>query len=102
MKNAAAKAVTPERLMEAVTRVYGPLAKAAAINEAFFPGRGDGRGVLRPEARYHRPNARPGPPAKVFFGCFFLDMVDTKCYHYDSLVDQSKEPPGWHRFSFAT
>ena len=40
MKNAAAKAVTPERLMEAVTRVYGPLAKAAAINEAFFPGRG--------------------------------------------------------------
>ena len=40
MRNATAKTITGEGLMKAVMRTYGPLAKAAAINEAFFPGRG--------------------------------------------------------------
>ena len=40
MRNATAKTVTGERLMKAVMRTYGPLAKTTAINEAFFPGRG--------------------------------------------------------------
>ena len=40
MRNATAKTVTGDKLMQAVMRTYGPLAKAAAINEAFFPGRG--------------------------------------------------------------
>ncbi|MCD6369948.1 MAG: hypothetical protein J7L63_00400 [Thermoplasmata archaeon] len=34
------KTVTGNKLMEAIQRTYGPLAKATAINEAFFPGRG--------------------------------------------------------------
>ena len=41
MQNATtSKTVTGDKLMQAVMRTYGPLAKAAAINEAFFPGRG--------------------------------------------------------------
>jgi len=41
MRNATtSKTVTGNKLMEAIQRTYGPLAKAAAINEAFFPGRG--------------------------------------------------------------
>ena len=38
--HATARTITADKLMKAVMRTYGPLAKAAAINEAFFPGRG--------------------------------------------------------------
>jgi len=32
--------ITGDNLMQAVQRAYGPLAKATAINEVLFPGRG--------------------------------------------------------------